>query len=296
MTSVIHVALCHIVVILVDPNFMFCRGDNFRRMFAEIGTIRSLINKDVSVLALTATATHDTVRSIFERLSMTEVNMIGLPPERPNIKYSVVPMCSMDDVCSELAQELANKHNETPKTVLFCQTLQQCGDFHLRIRQLLGQNITVPPGAPSIIPFRVLCLFTSASRAELREEILQEFCKLNTNLRLVIATTAFGLGVDCQDICRVINWGAPNSLEELVQETGRAGRDGREVEAILYYGKGANKHISNAVKNYGVNQSRCRRTLLYKDFLFNDIDKHDIVACKCCDLCAPMCVCAKCKK
>jgi len=71
-------------------------------MFAEIGTIRSLINKDVNILALTATATHETVKSIFERLSMTEVSMIGLPPERPNIKYSVIPMCSMADLCSVL--------------------------------------------------------------------------------------------------------------------------------------------------------------------------------------------------
>lgn len=264
-------------------------------MFAEIGTIRSLINKDINILALTATATHETMKSIFERLSMTEVNMIGLPPERPNIKYSVILMCSMADLCSVLAKELTDMRADTPKTVLFCQTLQQCGDFQLRIRRLLGRSITIPPGAPSIIPFRVLSLFTSASRAELREEILKEFCKENTNLRLVIATTAFGLGVDCQDISRVINWGAPNSLEELVQETGRAGRDGRESEAILYYGKGANKHISKAVKNYGENCSHCRRTLLYKDFIFSDIDKHNIVACRCCDLCAPMCVCAKCK-
>jgi len=131
--------------------------------------------------------------------------------------------------------------------------LQQCGDFQFRIKQLLGQNITIPPGASSIIPFRVLSLFTSASRAELREEILKQFCKCNTNLRLVIATTAFSLGVDCRDITRVINWGSPNSLEELVQETGRAGRDGREAEAILYYGKGASRHISKAAKNYGKN-------------------------------------------
>ena len=264
-------------------------------MFAEIGTIRSLINKDINILALTATATHETMKSIFERLSMTEVSMIGLPPERPNIKYSVILMCSMADLCSVLAKELTDMRADTPKTVLFCQTLQQCGDYKLRIRRLLGRSITIPPGAPSIIPFRVLSLFTSASRAELREEILKEFCKENTNLRLIIATTAFGLGVDCQDISRVINWGAPNSLEELVQETGRAGRDGRQSETILYYGKGANKHISKAVKNYGENCSHCRRTLLYKDFIFSDIDKHNIVACRCCDLCAPMCVCTKCK-
>ena len=63
----------------------------------------------------------------------------------------------------------------------------------------------------------------------MREEVLKEFCKADTKLRLLIATTAFGLGVDCVDIKRVINYGTPSILEELVQESGRAGRDGREA-------------------------------------------------------------------
>jgi len=62
-------------------------------------------------------------------------------------------MRSMADFCSVLAQELTDMCAEIPKTVLFCQTLQQCGDFQLRIKQLLGKNIAIPPGAPSIIPF-----------------------------------------------------------------------------------------------------------------------------------------------
>jgi len=49
----------------------------------------------------------------------------------------------------------------------------------------------------------------------------------------VIATSAFGLGVDCPDIRQVIKWGAPSTIEELVQQTGRAGRNGAEAEAIL---------------------------------------------------------------
>ena len=102
-------------------------------------------------------------------------------------------------------------------------------------------------------------------------------------------------GVDCRDITRIINWGAPNSLEELVQETGRAGRNSNEAEAILYYGKGAVTHISKSVKNYGENRSHCRRTLLFKDFLFSDVEKSDIIACRCCDLCAALCVCVNCK-
>ncbi|XP_065892836.1 ATP-dependent DNA helicase Q1-like [Dysidea avara] len=74
----------------------------------------------------------------------------------------------------------------------------------------------------------------------MREEVLAEFRKQNTRLRLVIATSAFGLGVDCPDIGRVINWGAPNITEELEQQSGRAGRDDSQAEAILYYKKQEN--------------------------------------------------------
>lgn len=100
--------------------------------------------------------------------------------------------------------------------------------------------------------------------------------------------------MDCHNITRIINWGAPTTLEELVQETGRAGRDESEAEAILYYGQGANKYISKEMKVYRENQAERRRTLLFKDFLFSDIAKQAVLACRCCDLCALMCNCVKC--
>ena len=62
---------------------------------------------------------------------------------------------------------------------------------------------------------------------------LVKFCKSDTKLRLVIATSAFGLGVDCPDIGQVINFGAPNTTKELIQQSGRAGQDRNNVK--LYF-------------------------------------------------------------
>jgi len=84
----------------------------------------------------------------------------------------------------------------------------------------------------------------------MREEVLAEFCKCDSNLRLLIASTAFCLGVDCMDIIQVINYGNPSTLEELVQELGRAGRNGCPAEAILYY-KVVGKKITATTKAYG---------------------------------------------
>ena len=181
---------------------------------------------------------------------------------------------------------------ETPKMVVFCKTLKEAGELHLKLKKLLGQNVTEPPGIPAVLPFRMVHLFTSASRVELREDILHNFCKSNSTLRLLIATTAFGLGVDCHCITRVINWGAPNSVEELVQESGRARRDGSNSEAILYH-TGGHYH-STEIQCYVENQSTCRRSVLFQNFLFSDTPKEKIIACRCCDLCASVCTCASC--
>lgn len=84
----------------------------------------------------------------------------------------------------------------------------------------------------AMLPFRMIDLFTSASRAELCAETSEEFCEPISILRVIVATIAFGLGVDCHCIKCIINWDAPRSLEELVQESGRAGRDNSNCEAI----------------------------------------------------------------
>ena len=106
----------------------------------------------------------------------------------------------------------------------------------MEMKKLLGKNITEPPGLPDpILQYRLLDVFTAASDNDMREEVLMEFCKKDSTLQLLIASTAFGLGVDCMDISRIINYGTPSTLEELVQEIWRAGRNDCSGKAILYH-------------------------------------------------------------
>jgi len=132
----------------------------------------------------------------------------------------------------------------------------------------------------------------------MREAVLKEFCRIGSTLRLLVATTAFGMGVDCPDIERVINWGCPNTLEELVQETGRGGRNGCQTEAILYPTR-FGKKVTTAMKNYLTNTEICR-TKLFETFLFSNAEKKEqstpIKACYCCDLCTTICSCNECEK
>ena len=246
----------------------------------------------MKVLALTATATKETVDCIMEQLSMKDPTIIGVNTDRSNIKYMICPRNTQRELSKMLADELLTERTRVVKTVLFCTTLLNCAEVYTSIKGFLGEHITEPPGLPNIIEFQLINLFTAASTPEMRTKVLAEFCKEGTNLRLVIATSAFGLGVDCPDIGRVINWGAPSTLEELVQQSGRAGRDGRNADAILYYSK--SKHTTAAMENYGNNEYQCRRKLLLSHFVFCDNPKNPVKACRCCDLCAPLCCCNDC--
>ena len=244
-------------------------------------------------MALTATATKQTVRFISEHLAMHNPVTIGLSSNRPNIRYVVQPAKGLHELSSMLADELVQERTKTPKTVVFCRTLSDCADLFSSIKAKLGPKMTEPPGLPNIIELRLITLFTSATTSETREEVLAVFHEKNSILRLIIASSAFGLGVDIPDITRIVNWGLPNTLEELVQETGRAGRDGSPAEAILYF-RNTGKKASKFVKEYAANTSLCRRYLLFKDFMFCECGNETVTPCRCCDLCTPMCNCIQC--
>ena len=105
------------------------------------------------------------------------------------------------------------------------------------LRHKLGEHYTEPKGYPDFDEFRMIEVYTRVAKPEKREEIIKLFLIPESNLHLIIATTAFCMGIDCPNISRTFHWGLSSSIEEYVQETGRAGRSGMEVEAILFGGK-----------------------------------------------------------
>ena len=120
----------------------------------------------------------------------------------------------------------------------------------------------------------------------MKEKVLTSFCIQGGTLRVVLATTAFGMGINCPDIKRVIHWGPPSTLEQYAQESGRVGRNGNEAERVQ------NRFIDEDVKAYSLNGNICRHTLLYKDFLFASINSsNNITGCYCCDVCEQACNC-----
>lgn len=272
------------------------RGDEFRIAYAHLGELRSVIPSHVNMLALTATATVDTLRAVEKRLNLQDPVIIALPPDRPNVFYTVLKQPDMAVFVTELASELCEKRSQHPKTVIFCSNYMDCAEMYRSLRSELGPQFTEPPSYPDLQPFRLVDMYTRASTNSMKERIIATFCSQVTNLRVVIATTAFGMGIDCADIRRVIHWGPSAEVDEYVQEAGRAGRDGLAAQAILLYSR-RKHHTSAKMQAYGENVDVCRRRLLFSGFLMGQaVPTEEIKKCSCCDICKLLCSCTVCSK
>ena len=121
----------------------------------------------------------------------------------------------------------------------------------------------------------------SSTDPQVKQIITRCFIKENTP-RTLIATVAFGMGIDCPDVRQVIHFGSPESVEGYVQETGRAGRDGLTAVATLLI-KPIRKKPNRQISEYISNTTACRRVELFKDF--DNWEDTSNPAETCCDIC-----------
>ena len=114
-----------------------------------------------------------------------------------------------------------------------------------------------------------------------KKNIVDSFTSTISVLRVVIATTAFGMGVDCSNVRVVINLSPPSDIEEYIQQTGRAGRDGLPSQAILYWSSESVRYASEKMVDYCKNTTTCRH-----EFLFSEFDNYtNVCNVNCCDIC-----------
>ena len=126
-------------------------------------------------------------------------------------------------------------------------------------------------------------MFTSVSTPGKKEEMICSFKAENSTLRVIIATSAFGMGVDCPNIRKIYHWGSPSDIEEYVQETGRAGRDGENARGTIFEGR-VGRHTSREIKNYLDNSTICWRRLLFQEFLSYSEKDITVTGTNCCDI------------
>lgn len=245
-------------------------------------------------MALTATATKETRDKVITSLGMSDVEIVSVSPEKSNITYIVRGFESLSVTFGPIARALKVNQTSFAKTIIFCQRVEDCSSLYLFFKDILGDQFTFPNDAPDLPQFRLVDMYTSCVEKEIKESISASIASAQSPLRVIIATVAFGMGVDVPDIRNIIHFGPPEDKETYVQEVGRAGRDCKHAHALLLTRKKVRQHVDKKMQNYYKNSEYCRRDLLFKDF-DEYTGSFTETLCACCDVCSKNCGCGECQ-
>jgi superfamily II DNA helicase RecQ len=260
-------------------------GDKFRQAFRQLGETRSLMSAKVHVMALTATATVETQRTIIHTLHMDKnICIIAQSPVKPNMKFVVgerkPKLSDSMDCLQPLLAELQQLRTKCPRTLIFCQRYKDCTSIYEFFKAKLGSDFCYPPSSPDLSIFRLVDMFIGITTDDVKQSIIDNFRKPSGQIRVLICTSSFGMGIDCKGVERVLHWGTPSDIEMYIQEAGCAGREGQQCYATLFVKpsevKGQFEEFCRGIV--------CRRMVLESMFGVEHTDS--LNGAYCCDICS----------
>ncbi|NDC77459.1 MAG: DNA helicase RecQ [Chitinophagia bacterium] len=190
-------------------------GHDFRPEYRRLREMMDQINDKVPVIALTATATPKVQSDIIDNLGLRNPEVFISSFNRPNLHYEVRPKIRKDQTIRSIVKFISE--NRGKSGIIY--TLNRKTTEELS--EILRAN-----GIRAVA-------YHAGLDGKLRSERQDQF--LNEDMQVIVATIAFGMGIDKPDIRFVIHYNIPKSLENYYQETGRGGRDGMEGRCILYF-------------------------------------------------------------
>jgi ATP-dependent DNA helicase RecQ len=199
-------------------------GYDFRPSYLKISSIRELIPKTVPFLALTASATSHVAEDIMEKLNFRERNLLKTSFERKNISYLVR---RAEDKGTYLVNTIQKAGGSG---IVYVRSRKRCKEI---AELLVSKGINAD-------------FYHAGLPVELRDK--KQISWTTGETRVIVATNAFGMGIDKAEVRFVIHWEMPDSIEEYFQESGRAGRDDKPAYAVLLYSPSDKTRLEDSMR------------------------------------------------
>ena len=190
-------------------------GTIFSPEYRRIRTMIDSIDKEIPIIALTATATPKVQSDIVKNLNMRNVNTFISSFNRDNLYYDIRPKGKKDQTIKSIVQIIKSMPGESG--IIYVQSRKNTEQI---AEALKVNDIKAAPYHAG---------FDAKTRSKTQDDFLME------EVDVIVATIAFGMGIDKPDVRFVIHYDIPKSIENYYQETGRAGRDGLEGRCVAFY-------------------------------------------------------------